>query len=136
MDVRKEGTLAFVGNEHTEYTYKYSEEEIAFGASVMRGTDVDNQCKNMVTGGKFLGIAKAFQKNTKDTLTYPAKFSVEIITRGKVWVKVSSAVKAGDVAAVGENGKIAKTGTSTYDDINGVFETSAENGEYAILNLK
>lgn len=134
--VKKGGNLAYVGNEHTEYKYSYSEVEVPFGAGVMRGTNKETQCKLMTTGGKFLGVAKAYQKNVYDTESYPVQTSVEIITRGKVWVQVTTAVVAGDVAACGAGGKFAVSGTSTYDDINGVFETSSEANGYAILNLK
>lgn len=134
--VNKAGVLAYVGSQYTEYDYKYSEEEIAFGAGVMRGTNKETQCKLMTTGGQFLGIAKAYQKNVYDKEQYDNQTTVEIITKGKVWVKVEEAVVAGDKAACGDSGKFKKTSGSSYDEINGVFETSADSGKYAILNLK
>lgn len=136
MAVRKGGHLALVGSQYTEYDYKASEEIIEFGAGVMRGTNTETQCKHMVTGGDFLGVAKAYQRNSADKLEYTVNNTVEIISKGKIWVQVSTTVTAGDTAACGIKGKFAKSGTATYDDINGVFETSAAINEYAILNLK
>ncbi|MGL5713151.1 MAG: structural cement protein Gp24 [Paraclostridium sp.] len=136
MKVRKSGRLAYVGSQYMEYDYKASEEVIPFGAGVMRGTNKETQCKTMVAGGAFLGVAKAYQKNTFDEPEYAEKISIEIITRGKVWVEVSTNVIAGDKASCGNGGRFAKSGTANFDDINGEFETSATNGEYAILILK
>ena len=90
----------------------------------------------MTTGGSFLGVAGYRGVNVTDAREYPIKSTVEVITKGHVWVKAASTVAAGDKAACGENGKFAKTGTLNYDDIDGVFETSANSGEYAILWLK
>lgn len=136
--VNKAGVLAYVGSQHTEYTYMWSEEPtgIPFGAGVMRGTNKETQCKLMTTGGQFLGIAKAYQRNVYDKEQYDNQTTVEIITKGKVWVKVEEPVVAGDKAACGDSGKFKKTSGSGYDEINGVFETSADSGKYVILNLK
>ena len=102
----------------------------------MRGTDGSSQCKLMETGGKFLGIVAARNTNIQDKKEYPVKSTIEIIKKGYVWVKVADAVVAGDKAACGEKGKWKKSGTESYDDVNGVFETSANADEYAILHLK
>jgi len=136
MEVRKDGMLAKTLSTYDQFGYFYNEEVIPFGAGVMRGTDKETQCKLMVTGGSFLGIAAYRGVNVTDAREYPIKSTVEVITKGHVWVKAASTVVAGDKAACGENGKFAKTGTSNYDDIDGVFETSANSGEYAILWLK
>ncbi|MEG0730588.1 MAG: hypothetical protein RR421_04700, partial [Cetobacterium sp.] len=128
--------IAKVGFTNNEYDYKFSEGKIAYGEGVMRGTNKENQCKLMATGGKFLGVALFRQKNSYDAQEYSDKTTVEILTRGSVYVKVASAVVAGDRAACGLNGKFAKTGTSSYDDIDAEFETSAEAGKYAILRLR
>lgn len=136
MDVRLAGHIAKVGYQNEEYKYPYSEEVIPFGAGIMRGTDKETQCKLMVTGGQFLGVAIFEQKNVYDEPQYVAKKSVKTLTHGNVWVQVNGNVTAGDAAACGNGGKFAKSGTGTYDDIPGVFETSATNGNYAILKLK
>lgn len=136
MTVKKGGQVAAVLNTHTEYAYKDAEEIIKFGTGVMRGTNKETQCKKYAqSGGPFLGVAAAKTVNTGDNLQYKVGDSVEIITRGVVWVEIASAVTAGDKAAVGADGKFAKTGTGSYDDIDGVFENSASSG-YAILKLK
>lgn len=136
MDVRKEGILAKTLSTYDQFGYFYNEEVIPFGAGVMRGTDKETQCKLMTTGGLFLGVAAYRGVNVTAAREYPIKSTVEVITKGHVWVKAASTVVAGDKAACGENGKFAKTGTSNYDDIDGVFETSANANEYAILWLK
>ncbi|MGL4449927.1 MAG: structural cement protein Gp24 [Sarcina sp.] len=136
MNVRLAGHIAKVGFQNEEYKYPCSEEIIPFGAGIMRGTDKENQCKLMTTGGQFLGVALFEQKNVYDKHEYAAKKSIKTLTHGNVWVQVTTAVVAGDVAACGAGGKFAVSGTSTYDDINGVFETSAEANGYAILKLK
>lgn len=136
MNVRKDGMLAKILSTYDQFGYFYNEEVIPFGAGVMRGTDKETQCKLMTTGGSFLGVAAYRGVNVTAAREYPIKSTVEVITKGHVWVKAASTVVAGDKAACGENGKFAKTGTSNYDDIDGVFETSANSGEYAILWLK
>lgn len=136
MEIRKEGRMARILSTYDEYGYFYSEEAIPFGAGVMRGTDPADQCKTMLTGGKFIGVAAAKNLNINDKKEYTAQSTVEVIKKGYVWVQVADAVVAGDKAACGLNGKWAKTGTLSYDDVNGVFETSAEAKGYAILHLK
>lgn len=136
MNVRLAGHIAKVGFQNEEYKYPCSEEIIPFGAGIMRGTDKENQCKLMTTGGQFLGVALFEQKNVYDKHEYADKKSIKTLTHGNVWVQVSSDVTAGDIAACGNGGKFAKTGTESYDNIDGVFETSATNGNYAILKLK
>lgn len=136
MEVRKDGMLAKTLSTYDQFGYFYNEEVIPFGAGVMRGTDKETQCKLMTTGGLFLGVAAYRGVNVTAAREYPIKSTVEVITKGHVWVKAASTVVAGDKAACGENGKFAKTGTTNYDDIDGVFETSANSGEYAILWLK
>lgn len=136
MAIRKQGQFAKALSTYNEFGYFYNEEIIPFGAGVMRGTDPASQCKLMTTGGKFIGIAGARNTNIQDKKEYPIKSTVEVIKKGYVWVIVEGAVVAGDKAACGASGKWNKSGTETYDDVNGIFETSANKGEYAILHLK
>ena len=136
MKVRMAGHIAAVGQTHNEYKYSYSEEAIPFGAGVMRGTNKESQCKLMTTGGDFLGIALFTQKNSYDPQEYGDKSTVEILTRGQVYVQVEGNVTAGDKAGCGNSGKFNKSGVAGYDDINAVYETTAVAGDYAILKLK
>lgn len=136
MNVRLAGHIAKVGFQNEEYKYPCSEEIIPFGAGIMRGTDKENQCKLMTTGGQFLGVALFEQKNVYDKHEYAAKKSIKTLTHGNVWVQVEEAVTAGDKAYCGAGGKFKKTNGSGYDEINGIFETSAEANQYAILKLK
>ena len=134
--IRKEGMTAKGLSTYNEYGYFYSEEVVLFGAGVMRGTDGSDQCKNMMTGGKFLGVAAYRNVNVKDARQYAANDTVEVIKKGYVWVKVAAAVVAGDVAACGVTGKFAKKGTASYDEINGTFETAAAQNGDDILYVK
>lgn len=136
MDVRKEGILAKTLSTYDQFGYFYNEETIPFGSGVMRGTDPENQCKLMVTGGSFLGVAAYRGVNVTDKREYPVISTVEVITKGHVWVKVKESVTAGDKAACGVGGAWGKSGTASYDNINGEYETSANANEYAILWLK
>lgn len=132
----KAGQIAEAISTHEEYKYAYSEEIIPFGSGVMRGTDPVDQCKLMVTGGKFIGLALHRNVNLTDDLQYPEKSTVELLQHGIVWVRVNEAVVAGDKAACGEGGKWGKSGTANYDDVNGIYETSAAKDGYAKLRLK
>ena len=136
MDVRKEGILAKTLSTYDQFGYFYNEETIPFGSGVMRGTDPENQCKLMVTGGSFLGVAAYRGVNVTDKREYPVISTVEVITKGHVWVKVKESVTAGDKAACGVGGTWGKSGTASYDDVNGEYETSEKPNEYAILWLK
>lgn len=134
-EIAKAGEIAKVGV-LTEYEHMYSEEVIPFGAGVMRGTDPETQCKLMTTGGKFVGVAVARGVELGEKREYPNPATINIITTGQVYVQVKEAVTAGDVAACGDGGKWAKTGTASHDDVAGVFMTSAQAEGYAILKLK
>ena len=135
-EIAKAGEIARAVGVLTEFENMYSEEVIPFGAGVMRGTDPDTQCKLMTTGGKFVGVAVARGVELGEKREYPNPATITIVTTGQVYVQVTAAVQAGDVAACGEGGKWAKTGTGSRDDVNGVFMTSAESNGYAILKLK
>ncbi|WP_297489385.1 hypothetical protein [uncultured Cetobacterium sp.] len=135
MKVRMAGHIARTGVTK-EFKYSYSEEIIPFGAGVMRGTNKETQCKLMNTGGQFLGVALFKQTNSYDEQQWGNQTTPVILTRGFVYVQVSSPVVAGDKAACGEGGKFAKSTTASYDDIEGVFETSSETDGYAILRLR
>ena len=136
-EIRKEGMIAKGLSTYNEYGNFYSEAIIPFGTGVMRGTDPADQCKLMVTTGEFLGVALYRNVNVTDDRQCPNESTVEVLTKGHVWVKVEgSTVAAGDVAACGASGKFAKKDTATYDEINGVFETAAAKDGYAILHLK
>lgn len=136
MNVRLAGHIAKVGATHKEYDYKETEEIAPYGAGMMRGTNAESQCKKMNTGGKFLGIALFKQRNSYDKQQWEKGAIIEILTRGYVYIQVATAVVAGDKAACGEGGKFAKSTTASYDDIEGVFETSSEANGYAVLRLR
>lgn len=136
MEVRLAGHIAKVGATHKEFDYKETEEIVPYGAGVMRGTNKESQCKLMTTGGKFLGVALFKQRNSNDPQEWENGGIIEILTRGYVYVKVATPVVAGDIAACGNGGKFAVTGTASYDEINGEFETSAEKDGYAVLRLR
>lgn len=135
-DMKKGGMIAAAVSTHNEYGYFYNEEVVPFGAGVMRGTDSQDQCKLMLTTGKFVGVALYRNVNLGEKREYPLNSTVEVLKKGQVWVKVAEAVLAGDVAGCGLSGKFGKNGTTGYDEINGIYQTSANKDEYAILELK
>ena len=136
MAIRKDGMLARALSTYDQFDYKYSEEAIPFGDAVMRGTNKENQCKKYTAGGAFLGIAAFRNVNMEDKREYPAQATVEVITKGYVWVKVGETVTAGDKAGY----KVAdrtwgKEAGGSYEATGAIFETSANSGEYAIIKL-
>lgn len=136
MNVRKAGQISRLGAVHNENTYPYSEEAIPFGAGVMRGTNKETQCKLMQDNGVFIGVTIFRQRNSYDDQQWGDKSTVDVLTRGYIHVEVSEPVVAGDKAACGVGGKFAKSGTASYTDIEGIFETSAEANGYAELRLR
>lgn len=136
MKVRMAGHISRVGYTHNEFAYSYTEEVVPFGAALMRGTNKETQCKLFNAGGKFLGVVLAKQLNSADKQEFKEKSSIEILTRGYVFVQVATPVVAGDKAAVGVNGTFSISGTASYDDVDGEFLTSSEANGYAELKLK
>lgn len=136
MAIRKDGMLAKALSTYNQFDYKYSEEVIPFGAAVMRGTDKENQCKKYAAEGAFLGIAAYRNVNMEDKREYPAQATVEVITKGYVWVKVAESVVAGDKAGYkSADNTWGKEVGGSYEATGAIFETSANSGEYAIIKL-
>lgn len=136
MSIRKDGMLAKALSTYNQFDYKYSEEAIPFGAAVMRGTNKENQCKKYTSGGAFLGIAAFRNVNIEEERVYPAQATVEVITNGHVWVKVSGTVVAGDKAGYKSTDNTwGKEAGGSYEATGAIFETSANSGEYAIIKL-
>lgn len=143
-EIAKAGEIAKVGV-LTEYEHMYSEEVIPFGAGVMRGTDPETQCKLMTKDGKFVGVAVERGVELGAKREYPSLSTINILTKGQVYVTVAEAVTAGDKAACGNGGKftkfqpqveMVKESPSEYVEIDGEFMTSAQPNGYAILKLK
>lgn len=109
-----------------------NDENIEFGAPVMRGTDSSKQVKNLDNKDKFLGIA--VRNDARYEGHYPANTMVSVMTFGRVVVTTTTAVVAGDVAYVHATGKINKTATD--GTAIGVFASNTSANELAILEIK
>lgn len=83
-----------------------AEAEIAFGTAIRRGTDKAKQVLPS-DGKEFLGIALRDDLCTAGL--YKAKTMVSVLTKGRVAVKVTEAVVAGDKAYLHANGTFNKT---------------------------
>lgn len=79
-----------------------AEEIIEFGRPVMRGTDLERQCKNFVSDAgftkKFIGVS--LLDSTRMTGNYPTTTTVNVMDKGRVWVALTTGlvINAGDNA--------------------------------------
>ena len=87
-----------------------AENEIGFGEAVKRGTDTAKQVKKLDNITNFLGIAVRDEKQTEGK--YIPNTMVSVMTLGRVVVKTTEPVVAGDKAYVHADGTINKTDAS------------------------
>lgn len=113
-----------------------AEADIKFGAAVMRGTNKDSQV--MLSNGKeFLGIA--LRDDIQQRAFYPAKAMVSVMTKGRVVVRATEAVIAGDIAYLHPDGTFNKTeGEEGQECLAiGIFASSIEvKDNLVILEIK
>ncbi len=122
--------------------------DIPFGLAIVPGTAAD-QCKlPSAAAQRFLGISEytsAGLVNASDEHQYEEKKEVNILTFGYVWVIPEDAVTEGEQAYFRHTAPGTETlgaVTNNADGGNcdlipgGVFETSADAGALAVLNLK
>ena len=110
-----------------------SEDGVAPGQVVERGTDPDKQVKASVTAANVIGIA-IFENKAEETPLYPEGYAVPVCTFGDVWVEVAEAVTAGDAVYLSTAGAF---GSSTGSAVTGMtYLTSAGVGELAIVRIR
>lgn len=111
--------------------------ELPFGKVVVQGAD-DDSVKLPDAGGVFQGITTRDQSTgAKSPNSYPANSMARLLDKGTIWVTVGGNVSAGDAAAfLDADGSLVVSGTASSTAITGAkFDTSAANGELAILKL-
>ncbi|MCQ2061648.1 MAG: hypothetical protein MJY47_08685 [Fibrobacter sp.] len=82
--------------------------------------------------GTFLGIAQRTLYND----SYKAGMTVNVLKKGRLYVRVLGEVKAGDSAYVNEtNNAITATSTGAVQIPGGMFKTDAADGELAELEI-
>jgi len=88
-----------------------------------------------VAGGTFLGIA-SFTTADCMHLGYGQGDQVNVLKKGRVWVKVSGEVLAGQAAYVNNSsGKITASSSSATAITGGVFKSNAADGKLAQLEI-
>jgi hypothetical protein len=112
---------------------------LSFGFVALRGTQ-DRSCKAATAAGKFMGVA-CYRQNlddmqydtVNDVAFYKPQQVVSLMVKGTIWVKVKTAVNAGDPAGYDPaTGQLQVGGTA----ISGAeFITSAMAGGLAELRL-
>lgn len=108
-----------------------AEAEIKFGTAVMRGTDKEKQVLPS-NGKEFLGIA--LRDNIQRNDFYSAKSMVSVMTKGRIVIKTTEAVIAGDKAYVHADGTFNKTATDGLET--GIFFSAAAENNLVILEIK
>ena len=79
-----------------------AEEAIEFGRPLMRGTNLETQCKNFVADvgrtKKFVGVS--VRNPIQISGVYPIKSMVSVMEFGRIWVHLTTSlvVQAGDYA--------------------------------------
>lgn len=82
--------------------------------------------------GKFLGIAQRTLFND----SYKTGMTVNVLKKGRLWVRVLGEVKAGDDAYVNDtNNAFTATATGGTQIPGGVFKSDAADGELAELEI-
>jgi len=81
-----------------------AEANIDFGTAVKRGTSKDKQCLPLGASTEFLGIA--LRDDLQRVGFLKTKSMISVLTKGRVVVKTTEAVVAGDIAYVHKDGSI------------------------------
>lgn len=116
-----------------------AETALGFGVPVIRGTNKARQVKAVSAAGdaaKVIGFTVHDQCH--EQAAFAVKDTVGVLTTGRIWVKVATAVVAGDLAGVAETAAagIGKV-DATYLAITGAkFISSAAANGFAIVEIK
>lgn len=113
-----------------------SEDGVAPGQVVERGTDPDKQVKASVTAANVIGIA-IFENKAEETPLYPEGYAVPVCTFGDVWVKVIDDVVAGAGVYIDTDGKFTNDDDADGTAVTGmIYMTSAGAGELAVVRVR
>ena len=113
-----------------------SEDGVAPGQVVERGTDPDKQVKASVTAANVIGIA-IFENKAEETPLYPEGYAVPVCTFGDVWVKVIDDVVAGAGVYIDTDGKFTNDDDADGTAVTGMtYMTSAGAGELAVVRVR
>lgn len=87
---------------------------------------------NKPENGKLLGIAQRTLFND----SYKAGMTINVVKKGRLWVRVLGEVKAGDDAYVNDtNNAFTATATGGTQIVGGMFKTDAADGGLAELEI-
>lgn len=106
---------------------------LPFGTAVIQGT----ADKGVIIGtdAAFLGVVVRTQSvDPAFPSGYAEDDEARIMTKGVVWVVANSAVSAGDVVKALASGELG-TGGGTFTVPNARWDTSADDGDLALLRL-
>jgi len=110
-----------------------AEANIKFGTAVKRGTNKDKQCLPLDSITEFLGIA--LRNDLQRAGLIKEKSMVSVMTKGRVVVRTTEAVTAGDKAYVHADGTFNKDDEDGLEI--GVFQSNQESeNELVILEIK
>ena len=113
-----------------------SEDGVAPGQVVERGTDPDKQVKASVTAANVIGIA-IFENKAEETPLYPEGYAVPVCTFGDVWVKVIDDVVAGAGVYIDTDGKFTNEDDADGTAVDGmVYMTSASADGLAVVRVR
>ena len=109
-----------------------------FGAAVFQGANNALNCRNWASGAVFRGVAVA-----RDTVpagnndVYVQTDTVEVMTKGVIWVTAGAAVTAAGAPAYFDGaGVITPTSTSNTLIANAIFDSAAASGALVKLRLQ
>lgn len=116
-----------------------AETVLGFGVPVIRGTNKERQAKAVSAAGdaaKVIGVTVHDQCHEQSA--YNVKDAVNVLTAGRVWVKVAATVVAGDLAGTSETATPAwgKVDATYLAVTNAKFISSAAANGFAILEIK
>lgn len=86
-------------------------------------------------GGSFIGIACRTNFDALGCVGYEVGDQVNVLKKGRLWVRVSGQVQAGQAAYITGAGAFTATSTSNTAITGGVFKSNAADGALAELEI-
>lgn len=130
-----------------EFAYKVSyaaEGVVGYGVAVVAGTDAEKQIKvPTATGQKFRGVSISTWANEQLKATsegeYKDKQAVNVLRKGRIWVRVNANITVDDPAYFvytgADAGKFRNDNTDADRVPGGEFRSSANAGELAVIEI-